>query len=317
MSNRRLKYSFAFVATVMIVVIVVPDIMAQQSFSDAINEFQQVDSQLWRAKALDIGKDIFFVLAVLDIIFYVVSITQGWIKRSIKEVLVREGFLLAIAGTILLFYDTFDGLIWGFIDIAQAITGIGNNLNESEIFFMGWDYFLTISTASLEGIDFGDIFSLRGVADGGLISVVVLFKAGLNAFCGFIVFLGFFFIAVQYAFITIKVIIVLTTGPVFISFFPFKPTKRWGERYLAYLFKLGIQLFFFYIILRFSMSLLTELIANIDPKNVLDFSRTWELAFMAVLGVFLLAKIPAEASSYITQDTEFSIDSVLPSQIKT
>src|SRR5699024_1544597 len=199
------KYSFAFVATVMIVVIVVPDIMAQQSLSDAINEFQQVDSQLWRAKALDIGKDIFFVLAVLDIIFYGVSITQGWIKRSIKEVLVREGFLLAIAGTILLFYDTFDGLIWGFIDIAQAITGIGNNLNESEIFFMGWDYFLTISTASLEGIDFGDIFSLGRVVDRGILCVFVLFIDGLYMFYLFILIVMVFVIAVLYAFIQTKV----------------------------------------------------------------------------------------------------------------
>ncbi|SHG54715.1 TrbL/VirB6 plasmid conjugal transfer protein [Fodinibius roseus] len=317
MSNRRLKYSFAFVVTLLLVVIIVPDVIAQQTFSDAIDQFQQVDSQLWRAKALDIGSDIFFVLAVLDIIFYGVSISQGWIKRSIAEVVVREGILLGIAGIILIFYDTFDGLVWGFIDIAQEITGIGNNLNESKIFFMGWDYFLNTSSAALENISFGDIFSLRGVADGTLISTVVLFKAGLNTLCGFVVFVGFFVIAVQYAFITIKVIIVLTTGPVFISFLPFKPTKRWGERYLAYLFKLGIQLFFFYIILGFSMSVLTELIGNIETSSVPDFSESWELAFMAVLGVFLLAKIPGEASSYITQDTEFSISSILPSQVKT
>src|SRR5699024_4823870 len=133
MSNRRLKYSFAFVVTLLLVVIIVPDVIAQQTFSDAIDQFQQVDSQLWRAKALDIGSDIFFVLAVLDIIFYGVSISQGWIKRSIAEVVVREGILLGIAGIILIFYDTFDGLVWGFIDIAQEITGIGNNLNESKI----------------------------------------------------------------------------------------------------------------------------------------------------------------------------------------
>src|SRR5699024_12865187 len=86
---------------------------------------------------------------------------------------------------------------------------------------------------------------------------------------------------------------------------------------LPILFKLGIQLFFFYIVLGFSMSVLTELISNIETSTVPDFSESWELAFMAVLGVFLLAKIPAEASSYITQDTEFSISSILPSQVKT
>src|SRR5699024_8877316 len=317
MCNRRLKLIFGFVVALMLIFIAIPDVIAQQTFSDAINKFQQVDSQLWRAKALDIWVDIFFVLAVIDIIFYGISITQGWIKRSIAEVVIREGILLAIAGTILIFYETFDGLIWGFIDIAQEITGIGNNLNESKIFFMGWDYFLNTSSAAVENVGFGAIFSVRGIADGFIISGVVLLKAGLNVLCGFVVFVGFFVIAVQYAFITIKVIILLTTGPVFISFLPFKPTKRWGERYLAYLFKLGIQLFFFYIVLGFSMSVLTELISNIETSTVPDFSESWELAFMAVLGVFLLAKIPAEASSYITQDTEFSISSILPSQVKT
>src|SRR5699024_3045128 len=133
-------------------------------------------------------------------------------------------------------------------------------------------------------------------------------------FAGLCVMVGFFVIALEYAFLQIEVILMLTVGPVFLGFSPLKSTRQWATGYLTYMIGLGIRLFIFFVILGFGYNVMESVLNRIQNQAFLSFMMVYSLAFFAILTVFLLAKLPAEIERRITSKANFDVESLLPKQ---
>src|SRR5699024_8935478 len=102
--------------------------------------FQQTTSQLWRAQALMIGRRIFGVLAVINVLILGITIVFDNFQAPPLNLIITDLLLLGFFFAVLNYFDSFDAIIYGFKQIAHAITGVDSNLTSTGIFWDGLYY---------------------------------------------------------------------------------------------------------------------------------------------------------------------------------
>mgnify|MGYP001202525598 FL=1 len=270
-----------------------------------IDELQNATSEMWRSQIFVVAKYLFAATASLDLLFYGIRIVYGSGSFNFEHFMIQIGIYLLFFAA-LYFFDAFDRIVYGFIQIAQFITGQGG-YSEGKIIATGLDYFLKTIESSFFGA--GASISIFSLGDGNLRAIGTFL---FGAFSAFLVLIGFFIIAVQYAYITVKTTIILSVGPFFLGFLPLNVSRAIGERYLSAVIKLGIEVFFFYSVLAFGMTALDQAMYEVKYLSIVDYYTVWTLLFLCYLTSTLLAKLPSQLSGFITQNINISLEKLLP-----
>jgi type IV secretory pathway VirB6-like protein len=244
---------------------------------------------------------IFFVLLTLNIVILGVSVAMGWAQMPTMRTIYFQIFLMLLFVVVLHYWFVIGKIVWGFSDLAAKVTGQSSKIGIGSLIWKGFTFLLKYSKANLQQIG----ISIFHVSLLGLVNVCI---SELSAFG---VFAGYLIIALQYGFIMIEVTMAIALGPVLISFLPFKATRVYAERYFSFIFKLGFEVFFFFCAFSLIHSSLSKIYQNINGLSQITAADAWGLAFMAILSVFILAKIPGKFADAIADRTEFSLESLL------
>lgn len=261
-----------------------------------LNQFQQQITFDWRNRAFNIGVSIFFALAVLDLVVFGIGLkfsdkSIDPVNTSLKK-LVTLVFLFAI----IMFFWLLEALVLGFQEIAFTIYGAEMDLNEFQIISAGLWFFNAAYQSLQANYSWVNILSLSA-------SFSVFFL--LFALAGFVV------LAIQYAYITMEVLIALTFSPLFLGFLPMKFTRVYSERYISYIFHLGVKVFLFYMIFYFFWSVLMMMVQNVYSSQDFGWHVLLSIGFFSFLAIFVLAKIPGKMSQFITENQNLDLGKVL------
>lgn len=291
----------------LIIMLLVPAVVFGQSdptyYANTLNHLIEGLAPTWKAHALRIGRLIFITLIVIDLIFLGVSIALGRIESPTLQVIISRVIIYVIFFAFLFFFEYLGYIVWGFEQMAGYVTGFHNRVNSYQLLKQGWHFLQNVSQSSLAKWSLFGLFRSKGTG---------IFEVGMAMFFGFIVMVGFFAVALEYAFLQVEVIIMLTIGPIFLGFAPLKPTRSWASRYINTLITLGITLFIFFVILGFAYGTMQHILSIIRNAKNLTFSMEYSLAFFAILTVFLLAKLPRTIADRIMGNANFDVEGLLP-----
>src|SRR5699024_8170407 len=129
---------------------------------------------------------------------------------------------------------------------------------------------------------------------GGFFTVAVLAAAG-----------SYVFLALQYAYITIEVMIVLAIGPIPLAFGGMEWSRGVAESYITDLVELGFKVFLFYFVFGIARSILGGVAEQVINGDLANFKEAWwlviEIGFVALLSVKVLWKIPGSKAKSLTR----------------
>ncbi len=284
----------------LLLILLVPEgAFGQASFVDSLNEFQEVVSVEWRARVFATAVAIFVSLAILDLIFFAIGLKFSDRQVAILPVLSKKLIILLFFFVLLIFYWSLDILVEGFQQIAGIVSGNPQIYSEADIMMLGFQFFGDILQS-----ESGFWASARRVAEGAFLggmspsNLRLLMKVAAAV----LIFIAFLVIAMQYAYLTIEVLIALAISPVFLAFLPMRMTRGFPERYLSYIFGLSVKVFLFYIILAFMIVVLHEQIDTLANEGIYSFTETWGLLFLAWLTVTVLGKLPSRMAQFIAEN---------------
>ena len=293
--NPWLAVLFISVAAIMIPA----EAVGQASFVDSLNEFQEVVSLEWRARVFATAIAIFISLAILDLIFFAIGLKFSDKEVAILPTLSKKLIILIFFFVMLIFYWSLDILVEGFQQIAGIVSGNPQVYSEADIMMLGFQFFGDILRS-----ESGFWANARRVAEGAFLggaspSSLRLF---MKVTAAILIFIAFLVIAMQYAYLTIEVMIALSISPVFLAFLPMRITRGFPERYLSYIFGLAVKVFLFYIILAFMMVVLHDQIEMLSDEGIYSFTETWGLLFLAWLTVTVLGKLPSKMAQFVAEN---------------
>lgn len=288
------------------------DIIAQASFSDAITEYQEITSYEWRRRALDLALMLFITLATLDLIIFAIGLKFSEKDIPILNTVVKKLVVLGIFFAMLLLVWFLDEVVYGFQQFAAYITGEEEVLTEADIMGLGFEYFWHILTPG-EGFWERTWSFLRNVSGMGPLPTTPMnsFKAYVSLGAAVLILIAFIIIAIQYAYITIEIMITLAISPLFMGMLPLKISRVYPERYLSYIIHLGVKVFLFYILLGFMISVLSVMIDNLVSTGAFEFSDHISLLFMAFLSVTVLARLPDKMAQFITENQNIDLSKLV------
>lgn len=284
------------------------ELLAQATASEALTEFQEITSYEWRRSALNIGLMLFITLATLDFIIFGISLKFSEKDVPVLNTIIKKILILAIFFTILILVWFLDEIVYGFQQFAAYITGEEEVYTEVDILGLGFQYFWHILTPG-EGFWERTWSFMRNVSGmAGLPSTPMnTFKAHVSLGAAILILIAFFIIAIQYAYLTIEIMITLAISPIFMGMLPMKISRVYPERYLSYIVHLGVKVFLFYILLGFMMSVLTVIINNLTDTGAFEFGDHMGLLFMSFLAVTILGRLPDKMAQFITENQNLEL----------
>lgn len=288
------------------------ELLAQATASEALTEFQEITSYEWRRSALNIGLMLFLTLATLDFLIFGISLKFSEKDVPILNTIVKKILILGIFFTILIMVWFLDEIVYGFQQFAAYITGDDEVYTEADILSLGFQYFWHILTPG-EGFWERTWSFMRNVTSmTGLPSTPMnTFKAHISLGSSILILIAFFIIAIQYAYLTIEIMITLAISPIFMGMLPMKISRVYPERYLSYIVHLGVKVFLFYILLGFMMTVLSAIISNLTSSGAFEFGDHMGLLFMSFLAVTILTRLPDKMARFITENQNLELDKLV------
>lgn len=271
-----------------------------QFFSHRLNEFQNTISVVWRSKVAYYARLLFITTATLDLVLTGIGVTLGWFSAPPQKLFIRKIMFLALIFAIITFFTHLTGLADGFVEIGKNLSGYGN-LSSASIMGKGLDHLKDVNLKSVLPAGMLDLITspistmTRGI-------VVLIFSI--------MAIVGFFIIALQFAFITVEATFIFSVGPLFLGFLPLKWTRQIGEKYFNYMIFMGVKLMVFYLIVSFVLTILDSLF---PIGGNFTWNDVWSTGFISIISVFLLAKIPNNFAERMVGNVHLSLNDFLPS----
>lgn len=255
------------------------------SYFDSITNFQQNTAEIWKTRAFYVSTTLFVLLLFIQGSFYGYRFFSDKHSVNIKKIGKKFGRLFIIYLFILGFYQL-ESIVFGLRDMALYITGEDQPITEMGMLQEGFEIALNAGKPFEGNSWWGYLLgSWNGLLTGG-----VYFIAAWS------IFFAYAIMALQYAYITIEIMIVLAIAPVPLAFGGLEFTRGVAESYFSDLIELGFKIFLFYFVFGISRSILSNAANVVVDGNVPGFDDAWwlviELAFIAVLSVGILWKIP-------------------------
>lgn len=264
------------------------------SYFDSITNFQQNVAEIWKTRAFIVSTTFFILFATIQGSFYgyrffssKYAVNKGKIIRKFVTIFIIYFFILG-------FYQL-ESIVFGLRDIALYITGEDQPITEMGMLQEGFQVALNAGKP-FEGNSWWGylIGSWNGLLTGG-----VYFLASWS------IFFAYAIMALQYAYITIEVMIVLAIAPVPLAFGGLEYTRGVAQSYFTDLIELGFKIFLFYFVFGISKSILSNAANLVVDGNVPGFDDAWwlvvELAFIAILCVGILWNIPGPKAKSLTR----------------
>jgi hypothetical protein len=254
------------------------------SYFDSITNFQQNMAEIWKTRAFIVSSTIFGVFFAIQGSFNFYRVLSPKYKTD-KDIWDKFKTMFIIWVILLVFYQL-ENIIFGLRDIALFITGEDQAITEMGMLQEGFQIALNAGKP-FEGNSWWGYLasSWNGMLTGGVY--------WLSAW---MIFFAYGAMALQYAYITIEIMIVLAIGPIPLMFGGLEFTRGVAESYISDLIELGFKVFLFYFVFGISRTILSNVANVIVDGSIPDFGEAWwlviEIAFIAILSVGILLKIP-------------------------
>lgn len=253
-------------------------------FNEITEQFTSALSD-WKILGIDIAKEVFVVLAMIQIIWCAAL----WMLNrdepdSVLVDFIRKMVVLSIFWEILLHYDLWiPVLVNTFRDAGMKIAHTGN-LSPGDIFEKG----ILLATIVYErsGGE-GWVRSLFGTLSGVIVSTII--------------FLAFTRIAIEMILILIGSRIILVGGIIMLGFAGSQWTRKYAERYFITAITIGIKMLFITLIVGLGESLSNSWATILDtaPSDILMKTYFSVVGASLVYG-YLAVRIPDMAASMLT-----------------
>ena len=244
-----------------------------------------------------IAQSLFAMLATLELI---ISAITWWQRGRGIEAMINSLFMkvlvLTMVFSMVVSYDFwFPTIVEGFMATGAEIAGVTYTEGEimGEMIMRQWKATGTVMvnmiTASLPE------FSIYGAAASFALLIVGMVVA-------FIVKIGFIFVWIYYAMLMLEVAIAVNAGMIVVGFGAFRGTVTMVDKYIAYLFDLGIRIFFLMFMLSVSREIWFEW--GQAMKETINAGQQFGVMFQIVAGCLVLTmvmfKIPNKIAKKVT-----------------
>jgi|GEM_PF-4990559 len=264
------------------------------SYFDSITNFQQNVAEVWKTRAFILSTTLFALLATIQGIFYGYRYLSKDFRTNTSKIWRKFATLLILYFILLGFYQL-ENIIFVFRDIALFITEETEPITEMGMLQEGFQIALNAGKP-FEGSSWWGYLtgSWTGIMTGGVYFLAV-----------WMIFGSYAIMALQYAYITIEIMIVLAIGPIPLAFGAMDFSRGVAESYITDLIELGFKIFLFYFVFGISRSILSNVADVVVEGNLTGMGEAWwltiEIAFIAVLSVSILAKIPGPKAKSLTR----------------
>jgi len=250
----------------------------------------------WLADSLAAGQSLFRRLAALELVVFgfVVALKSRSVETVFPE-LAWKLFLIALFLTALLLYPLWVPTITPtFAAVAGDITGF-TTLNPILVVKQGIALALALLFASISsGLIFPDPFG-----------------ATLGLFVAFGIVAAFIAIAAIITKTLIESWIVVSAGPFFFGFAPFRLTAPIADNFIVYAFQVGIKLFFLIVLLAAARGVVIEWVQLIFISGVYNLQLILELLAGAIILAVALWAIPAKLADVLTRSWQLGLRQAL------
>jgi len=251
-------------------------------------ESYQSATQGWLPAAMAAGHTLFLQLAALEVVVFGLSsalLARGGGAESMLPRLVWKLFMIALFLTGLLSYELWlPRIIPSFMEVAGEIAGF-QTLNPMRLLTQGMTLVLLMITRALEG---AFVLPL-------MLSAMVL---SLSAFG---VLLAFAAIAAQLIKTVIESWIVLSVGPFFLAFAPWRPTATLADNFVVYAVGVAIRMFFLVVMMSVAHEVVAIWIGEILGAGVFHLGTVFQIFLGSVLLAVTLWTIPARIADTLTR----------------
>jgi type IV secretion system protein TrbL len=246
----------------------------------------------WLAEAVNAGQGLFRRLAALElVVFGLLVALKSRSAESIFPDLAWKLFMIALLLTALLLYPLWMPTITpSFAEVAGQITGF-STLNPVVVVKQGIAVALAVLAASISsGWIFPDPFGA---------SLGILLALGILA--------AFLAIAAILTKTLIESWIVLSAGPFFLGFAPFRLTAQIADNFVVYAFQVGIKLFFLIVLLSAAQGVAIEWVQAMAAASIYNLQLVLEVLAGAVLLAVALWAIPSRIADVLTRSWQLGI----------
>lgn len=254
----------------------------------------QAASQTWLGNAIAAGHGLFLQLAALEIVVFGLAVALLARNGGAETVLPRLAwklFLIAVLLTGILLYPLWlPRIIPSFTELAQSITGV-DSLNPVHILKQGITLAILLTGSSIVAG-----FALPAPLASTLVGFSVLG-----------ILLAFGAIAAQVAKTLIESWIVLSVGPLFLGFAPFRPTATLADNFIVYAFGVGIRLFFLVVMTAVASQVVRLWIRIVLAGGFFSLGTLFEIFLGSVLLAVTLWTIPARIADTLTRGWNLGI----------
>lgn len=255
------------------------------SYFDSITSFQENIAEIWKARAFIVSTTFFGLFVIIQGSFYGYRFFSKKFAVNTSQIWRKFATLLILYFILLGFYQL-ENIVFGLQEVALYITEEEQPITEMGMLQEGFQIALNAGTPFDGSNWWGYITgSWNGLMTGGFYFVAV-----------WAVVLSYAIMALQYAYITIEVMIVLAIGPVPLAFGGMEWSRGVAESYISDLVELGFKVFLFYFVFGIARTILTNVAEGAIDGSMAGFGEAWwmvvEIGFIAVLSITVLAKIP-------------------------
>ena len=251
-----------------------------------------------RPGLLAIARGTFGTLAIIEIALSAIlwTLREDGPYRLLTGLVVKLAWL-AFAFSLIVSFDVwFPPVLNGFVAAGGTVTA--GTVSPSDVLGIGTELSVEMVAAFFDGVGLLDI------------SVSVLVTAVLVAVAALLVLLMFALIAAVVVVVLVESFIALAVGALVLGFSAFRGTANLADRFVAYVFNLGVRLFCLFLLVAIGTDVargwLPIIQANPDDLG----------AMMAVLGgavtfTVLVTYVPFKVSTALTRDLSVGFEKAL------
>ena len=262
-------------------------------FDQIANNFLTV-SQLWEANVSTAAIRLFWLLAGIEFTWTAIQIVikGSGIQEFVAELIRRVMFIGF--GVALLTY----GQSWA-LAIVNSFQQIGSQAIQDSALATGGAGDLTISgnLTPSQIVGMGNSYALNflpSVGVGMLVSPGTGFAVAIVLGLGAIfIALGFALIAVREVMVLCEMYIVLSAGVIFLGFGGSRWTKEYAHKYIKYAVSVGVKLMFMQLVVALSVAFLNSLTIATAPQTIASAFSIMSSLLLCVVLVFVIPNVAA------------------------
>ena len=251
-----------------------------------------------RPGLLAIARGTFGTLAVIEIALSAIlwTLREDGPYRVFTGLVVKLAWLAFAFGLIVSFDVWFPPVINGFV--AAGGTVASGTVSPGDILGLGTELSVEMVAAFFDGIGLLDV------------SVSVLVTAVLVAVAALLVLLMFAVIAAVVVVVLVESFIALAVGSLVLGFSAFRGTANLADRFVAYVFNLGVRLFCLFLLVAIGMNVATAWVPLIQASPD-DLGAMLAVLGGAVTFTVLVTYVPFKVSSMLTRDLSVGFEKAL------